>query len=125
MRTPKDEDEMNRIAQQIAQSIFKKKTDIAPSKQNLYAYDKADEKAAAEAIRFFYSRFDLQIGTYKASLFCKINGKETKLKSFEFTLYDYHINTFKSQPEDYKWSFGITGPPAPHKQVWTLISKLE
>ncbi len=119
MPSPNEEEEINRIKLQISQSIFSKIRALPRSQYNPNLSAEADPKFVAEAINFFNRRFDLEKGTYKASLICDVNGRKVTLKEFEFTLYDYHIKTFKSQPEDYKYGLEVI----PNKQVWALISK--
>jgi hypothetical protein len=121
--SPSEEEEINRLRLQIYQSYLSKVKAMSPSQYNPSFPIEVDSKVVAEASNFFNQKFDLEKGIYKAAVICDINGRKATLKKFEFTLYDYHINMYKSQAEDYKYGWGVYAPPDPNKQIWAVVSQ--
>ena len=122
--TPTEEEQISRLTLQINGSIFSKRSTLPASKYTPEVIVPADPNFAAEAVDFFNHRFDLEKGAYKASLLCDENGGTVTIKKFGFSLYDYHIQTLRSQADDYKYGWGIGGSPvSQNKQVWAVITK--
>jgi len=114
--TPDEEETINRIRLEISRSYFLK------GRSENTAASEADPASVEQAVRFFNEKFELLKGPYKALLTIENNGKRETLKEFTFSLYDYQINTLKSQTEEYKYDVGVSGSAAGPKQVWAVIS---
>lgn len=121
--SPSEEEEINRFKLQMSESILSQ-SQARPRNEynNPNILTEADPGIVAEAIDFFNHRFSLEKGIYKATLTCNVDGRKVILKKFEFTLYDYHIQTIKSQTKDYKYGWGIYIPSDQTKQVAASIS---
>jgi len=121
--SPSEEEEENRIILQISESIFSKARKFGPRGFAHTFTIEAEKRFADEAIAYFHRRFDLEKGTYKASISCTMNGLKVMLKKFEFTLYEHHIKTCKLQTEDYKYGYGVYLPFNENKLISPLISE--
>ncbi len=118
--SPSDDEELGTHRLRISQSIFSKAQGQPQQFAQLVA---ADSQVVDPAIKFFTRKFDLEKGTYKVVLEAVVNGSSVTLKEFTFTLYDYHIETLRSQVQDYKFGAGIYFPILPPKQVWALLNE--
>ncbi|HVQ36307.1 MAG TPA: hypothetical protein VMS31_02160, partial [Pyrinomonadaceae bacterium] len=67
-------------------------------------------------------RLVLETGPYTAVLSYEDNGQRINLKTFEFTLYDYHIRTLHSQAEDLKYGWGVISDPDLNKQLNVTVN---
>lgn len=121
--TPTQEEQVGRIKSEIDYSISTKRRALRPTEYTPEVIVEADSSFVADALAFFNREFNLETGSYKASLSCNQNGSLVTLKAFEFSLYDYHIKTLKSQTADYKFGWGVNAPATGTKQVWVQISK--
>lgn len=114
--TPDEQETINRLRLDIAHSIF-----LRNRTENTTASE-ADPASVEQAVKFFNEEFELSKGQYKALLTSENNGKRETLKEITFALYDYQINTLRSQAEDYKYDLGVSGSAAEQRQVWAVIS---
>lgn len=116
--SPSEDEDLNKFKLLISQSISSR----APEPGQPYSGPiEADPTIVSEATGFFDRKFDLEKGTYKASVICSVNGKPTTLRAFEFTLYDFHIATLRSQKDDFKYGAGVYFPRNTAKEIWAII----
>jgi hypothetical protein len=75
---------------------------------------------------FFNKNFDLEKGQYKARISLYLEESDTVFeKEFEFIVYDFQIETIKSQVKDYQFGAGIYFPVNNLKSVWAKISNIQ
>ena len=121
--SPTEDEEIKRLEQEMSKSIQSSRQALPIEQQfNPNSLPEANQRTVAQAVAFFWDHFDFEPGTHKAALFCTMGGQRAKLTEFDFTLYDYHIKTFKSQPDDYKYGWGVITQPHASKRVWASIS---
>jgi len=117
---PSDEEKLNELRLRIAQEIWENPN------PNQRALTIASVDAVSPAEEFFEKRFDLEKGQYKASVNVYLEDSETSYeKKFEFIVYDYQIETIKSQVNDYKFGAGIYYPVNNLKSVWAKITNIK
>ncbi|CAN5906836.1 hypothetical protein BH20PSE1_BH20PSE1_20790 [soil metagenome] len=124
--SPTEDEVLNRIRLKISQSIFSKQVAMTQSQSSQFGrIFEADAPFVDEAIQFFSRKFDLEKGAYKISVMADINGTETTLNRLSFTLYDFHIQTIRSQTEEYKYGAGINFSTIQLKQVGVWVTEAE
>jgi len=123
--SPNEDETMGRLRQKISDSILERRRLLRPQEYTPDTLVEADSKLVAEAIRLFNQRLILETGLYKATLSCEKNGERVNIKTFEFTLYDYHIDTLRSQANDFKYGWGVSGSPDQNKELWATISRVD
>lgn len=124
--SPTEDEDLNRIRLKISQSILSKQVAMTQSQSSQFGrLFEADAPFVDEAIQFFSRKFDLEKGAYKISVMADINGTETTLNRLSFTLYDFHIQTIRSQTEEYKYGAGINFSTIQPKQVGVWVTEAE
>ncbi len=117
---PSDDEKLNELRLRIAQEIWENTN----PKANRLATASFD--AVSPAKDFFDEKFDLEKGRYRANVYVYLEDEKTDYKkSFEFIVYDYQIETIKSQVKDYKYGAGIYYPVNNLKSVWTKITNIQ
>ena len=121
--SPSDEEEINKIRLAISQSILERGQSAAMALFTPRSMIEASEGDVKNALRFFDDKFDLEKGKYKGTIRYDVNGTQRVAKSFEFTLYEYHLRMIRSQTDHYKYGAGIYFPGRGELQVSALISE--
>ncbi|ARU57981.1 hypothetical protein OLMES_3962 [Oleiphilus messinensis] len=120
--SPDTEEKYNEIRLSISQSIFDKQQLIEWGALNPRASIEASESLVDTAIEFFEEHYDLEKGLHKVTIVVYTQEKAEPFKThLEYTIYGYHIETVRSQTDDYKYGAGIYGPSANSKQVWLKV----
>jgi len=114
---PSDEERLNELRLNIAQEIWEN-----PNPNGLR---RASSGAVSPAVEFFDANFDLEKGQYKATISVLLEDGKSFEKSFEFIVYDFQIETIKSQVKDYQFGAGIYYPVNNLKSVWAKISNIQ
>jgi hypothetical protein len=120
-QSPNDEEDTSHARIKISRDLMAKRAKGDGETGRPWA--EADPASVGEAVALFDKRFDLKKGEYLVNIKCSINGQETSLKQFRFTLYDHHIETFKAQKEDYKYGFGVNIALDQSKSIWVQLSR--
>lgn len=120
--TPAEVEEVAKIRLQIYKSMNK---DDNFSQFDRKVLTRADPSVVQLAQKFFNKQFDLDKGEYKATISASVDGAPRILKTFGFVLYDYHIETIRSQVADFSLGHGIISPPSYGKHVEVVIDTNE
>lgn len=110
----REEREVNGIAYAIQKSIQTKLFERARAPTDAYVPPvSADEQAVSKAVEFFENKFDLVPGEYMLIVAARTGQYEESildLRGFRFVIYDNHIDTLRSQVDDYRFGAGIYYP---------------
>lgn len=115
---PELEERINRAKLSIAAPLYSEQYD-ARANMDLKAYPQGD---FSDFNKLFEENFSLQQGEYQLELKLIAEGGRQLLKhDYRMTIYKFHIETLRSQVDDYKFGAGIILPPNPAKTPWIKI----
>jgi len=113
---PSEQQSMGRDTLRIYQSLTQQ---LEQGARQPVAADQPDVDAA---VAFFNNEFDLEEGQYKVEVLADVDGAKMKMKTFSFVLYEFNIETIRSQTQDYKYGVGVYMPVNQPKQAWIWLN---